>query len=117
MGYAGLVRTNVGLAFDMLGDLVGDVIFHRNDVSGFDFSTKQNVTAPAVSTTVQAIVQLSKKQSKKRNVVNKSLLLQTVDLPDVTSYDTVEISGQIWNVGKPILDDGYVVTLEIYREV
>jgi len=117
MGYSNLVKRQVKFAFNSIGDLATTVTLVRNNVTSFNFKTKQIVAAAPIRTSVLAVITKSKKQSKSRDTLNKSLMLQKEDLGDVTQYDQVEISGVVWSVGKPIEDDGYLIYLEIYKEL
>jgi hypothetical protein len=39
------------------------------------------------------------------------------DAPNMDSYDIVTVDGVAWNIVRPIVDDGYLITVEATREI
>lgn len=117
MGYNTLISKSLKKAFIAVQDLAQDVTFQKRTVSDFSFGTKQVVDGGTVGTVVKAIPVATKKKSSKRNIKRQELMFKHADVPDVTLYDSVVISGVAWKLGAPIVSDGFIVLLEVYTEI
>jgi hypothetical protein len=123
MGYVNLINKNVDFAFTAVKDLAADVVLTKKVITGFDFGSGANTAGSDIVLNVKAIVtrlekgDVDSKKASSRNTQQKSIMLQKQDVDDVTFYDTILIAGQIWNLGKVIREDGFVVEVEAFREV
>jgi len=117
MGYQSLVTKQVSLAYAQIQDLATDVVLSKKTVTGFNFGTGSNIEGSEVVVTTKAVVNDSKKDTELRNKQVKELMFKKEDVGDISSYDTVTISGQEWSIGTPIVDDGFVVTVKATREL
>jgi len=121
MSYASLVTKNVNFAFKAIKDLATDVTLTKKAVTGFDFGTGANTADPDVVLVTTAVITASEKGGSStpssRNTQRKSAMLKREDVGDVTFYDTITIAAEVWTLGKVIGDNGFVVTVEIFKEV
>jgi hypothetical protein len=116
MGYRSLVVNKVRKAFDLVKDLAIEVTLTQKDTTGFNFGTAENNMSTPVITVVKAVVVTSDKTSAEKGTITKEVLLKSEDVNDITLYDKITINGIVWSINFPHKDDGYVTTLNIYRE-
>ena len=115
MGYANTVKNAVRRAFNTAGDLVDNVVLTQTTDSGFDFATNQ-VKTPVVSS--KALKALFVTTRKRDSTLQASFLLRSEDITDVTIYDTLTTSkGVVWRMIAPYVNDGFVMTINVTKEV
>jgi hypothetical protein len=123
MSYVNLINKNVDLAFQAIKDLAIEVTLTKKNVTGFDFGSGSNTEdADTVLVTTAVVVSAVKgnpdnREATNRNKQQKNVMLKKQDVGDVTFYDTLLIAGQLWQLGQIITDDGFIVTVEVFREV
>ncbi len=117
MSYKSLINSNLVKAFNLVKDLAEDVVFVRNNVTGFDFGTGQVESTASQNLIVKTIVIDSEKKSKEHNANKKHVMFKTKDLGDVTAYDHLLINGVIWKLGPVVKNSGFIILAEIYKEV
>lgn len=120
MGYANTIRGNVKKAFNLLGDLALDVTLSHTANAGFDFATNSTIT-PVLTTKVIKGVLVERKRErgeKPNSSAQMSFLFKAEDLDDPTVYDTITtIAGAIWRVVPPYSNDGYLITVNVAKEI
>jgi hypothetical protein len=120
MSYQSLIKKNVALAFSKIQDLAVDITLIQTEASSFDFGNSAIVATTPTTKIVKGIV--SDDQSNllvgdiSPSTRKRQVMVQSVDLIDVTIYDSMLIAGVAWSIAPPHKDDGYVVTLNVYRE-
>ncbi|MDH5182266.1 MAG: hypothetical protein OEX12_00115 [Gammaproteobacteria bacterium] len=106
------------MAFQLSSDIPSTVTFTKTAVSGFDFNTKEKIEGVPVVSPIEAFIVASKKKSKKRNTMQKRLIMKAADLESgVSFYDYVMIDGLKWSIGPPIAINEAVISIEVFREV
>ena len=123
MSYRALVNGNIRKAFNLIKDLAIDVTFNTRTVGDFDFATGTPVSDKTSSVVVQAVVEKNDKPKNSRLSANEGrnfpqiqIMFKKQDLGDISLYDTVDIEGTRYQVGKPIKNDGYIVILQVLGE-
>lgn len=119
MGYKAIIDSNITLAFNLLRDLAEDVVLNKSSDNNFDFSTgemavdrnKKDIAIKAV------VIEDNKSGNGTLNAIKRQILFKTRGLGDINAYDKVIISGNEWNFGPMINNDGYTILAEIYREI
>ena len=121
MSYVNLINKNVDFAFKTVKDLATNVVLTKKVVTGFDFGTGSNTAGADVVLNTTAVIVTSKKgdseDASNRNTQQKSIMLQRQDVDDVSFYDLITIAGEDWQLGQIIKDDGFVVEVEVFREI
>jgi hypothetical protein len=117
MGYASTINSAVRLAFDSVKDLAENVTLNKKNSNTFDFGSSTTAASSSTQTIIKAVVVSDKKGSREGNTIKKQLLFKSEDLADITLYDSVVISGQLWSFGQAQNDNGYVTILDVYRGV
>jgi len=116
-----LVERYVRLAFQKVGTLAKDILFSSKQSNGFNFSTGVATVTLANPVSVKAIQLKAKKPKREEGIAlsTKSieLLMISKDAPNMDSYDIVTVDGVAWNIVRPIVDDGYLITVEATREI
>lgn len=108
-----LTKKYVKLAFKAIGDLAIDVELVKVS-STFDFNTGVPDDEESLPIYAKALSVSKAKYSDSRNTYVRELTLGFV--ADIHSYDKVIINDDEWVIGAPIVDDGYLLVLEIYKE-
>jgi hypothetical protein len=103
-----LVETQVKSAFNLIGDLKDSFIFSRESKS-FNSNTLQNETVSVASVTVSGIC--IERRNKKG--YSTELTIQSSSLNNVDQYTTVTGLGRSWRIVPPIVDDGYLKTINL----
>jgi hypothetical protein len=127
MSYRLLVKSQVNKAFKDIGDLAKTVTLVQKKMDSFDFSTSEVVEGTKQSTTVTAIVTVSKNKESStgnaneglRNVIRRTLLMKSEDITmtTLTSYSTVLIDAVEWTIVPPFKDNEFTITIDVIREV
>ena len=125
MSYKALVRSNVKNAFNLVRDLAEDVILQKSSDIDFDFSTGVLLDdAGETQLPIKAVIIENKKKSTKVNAIERQILFSTEFLGDVNAYDVVYIKDThdetkmvAWKFGPKIIDNGYIMFANIYREL
>lgn len=120
--YRQLVETSVRKAFDKIGTLAKVVTFASNQATDFDFASLAAEVTPLQSISIKAVILEAEKSRGKdanasANTQKKRLLLISKDTPSLNSYDTVTVDGVTWKVAHPIKDDGYTITVDVFKEL
>jgi len=116
MGYNSLVSRNVDKAFKLIGDLANTVTLVRKATSTFNFSTLNIKETDQANLVTTAIISDIKKPSGEHNTKASSLMLKTKEIGDINLFDTVIINNESFKIGPLISTDGFVTTVEIFRE-
>ena len=103
-----LVETQVKNAFNLIGDLKDSFTFTQ-EVKSFNSNTLQNETAGANSATVLGICL----ERRNKKGYNAELIRQSDSLTNVAQYTTVSGLGRSWKIVPPIVDDGYLKTINL----
>jgi len=116
MGYRSMVEKNVDKAFKLVGDLATSVTLVRKASSTFNFNTLGVKNVNLANLITLAIVTNITKNAEDRNVLRTSMMLKTKEIGDINLFDTVIINNETFKIGAPISTDGYVTTVEIFKE-
>lgn len=115
MGYKGLVKSNVRLAFSAVKDLGDDVSFSQSNPTGFNFATNGLAGATPVVTTIKGI-RLETGRDDDTNKITSKWMFKSEDLGDPSIYDSFTVDGVIWNIVHPYVDNGYTIELSANKE-
>jgi len=116
MDFDRLIKTNVKQAFKIVGNLAPIAEFIKTEKGDFDFSTGEFDTPTMTSANIKVIVTNSKKTSDSATVIWTRINFISGQL-DVKAYDTVILKGNTWKIGPTLDDNGYVSSIDLYREV
>jgi len=116
MSYTNLINKNLNLAFNLIGDLSTDFIFTKTENNSFNFSNSV-VSSNTVSVATKGLVVKSEKNSQNTNVINKEIIVKSAELGDIKAFDSVSIQNTTWKLGNIIQDSGYIIRINIFREV
>lgn len=120
MGYSTAIKGNVKKAFNLLKDLATVVTFTNRLNTGFNFATNTVTGATSTSKSLKVLVVDKKRDSSEEltSTLKKTLLLKSEDLGDPSIYDTVTLAnGEVWNMVPPHSNDGYVLVIQLAREM
>lgn len=116
MSYRKLINSNLKKAFRLLGDLIEEVTFTGKSEEGFDFATKTVKGVDKTPVTLKAVVVKDDRTNRSSPVNVQGLMFHTADMPDVKTFDRVEIAGTFWQIGDSLASDKYITFIEIYRK-
>ena len=118
MSFKTLITNNVTTAFDLIGDLAETVTFTNTTVSDYDFANQSVSTSTDTDLSIKAVVVKSYKTNDDRPRLNAELLIKSSDVDStiIDGYDTVVYRSKTWNINK-FEDNGYVINIEIGREI
>lgn len=117
MSYRNLVNTNVARAFNLVKDLAEEATLTKKATSSFNFATGQAEVTTDAPVVTKAIMTELRNSSGDFNASRRLVMLKTAEVGDIKAYDTVTMAGVTWKVSPDnILSDGYVTTVEVYRE-
>lgn len=116
MSYSSLINSNLNKAFNLVKDLAVDAVFTKKADKSFNFATRAVKSSSGETITSKVIVLDSKKPSKDRNTVTQQIMLKTIELGDLSLYDSVSINNISWKLGSFIKDDGFINIVELTRE-
>jgi hypothetical protein len=104
------------MSFKKLGDLVVDATLINKVSSEFDFNNNEAVT---ISKTLPIkLIPISKiKSSSKSNLLTQQVMIKSDLILDMSAFDKLTISNVEWTLGTLINSNGYIVTVDISREV
>lgn len=116
--YRKVVTRAVRRAFRQVGSLAKDVIFNSSQDPGFNFGNATVTDGAVTQTILKVVVSDTKKKpdEKSMNTRSKTLMMNAEDVPDLSSYDTVTIDGEVWKITRPIKNDGFIVNVNVTRE-
>lgn len=117
MSYVQIIDNNLLQTFRLLKDLAVDATFNVRTNVDFDFNSAEVTEDPSVPSTTKVVVVEGEKINTKSKTVRQQILFKSKEIGDLKAYDTVVISGVTWTLGSPIHDGGYIVFIEIYREL
>jgi len=123
VSYVNLINKNVNFAFNAVKDLATTVVLTKKNVTGYDFGTKSNIeNADTVISTKVVVINATKgnredRKASERNTQKQAIMLKKEDVGDVSFYETVTIDSAIFQLGRTIKDDGFIVTVEAYKEI
>jgi hypothetical protein len=117
MGYKDLIDKNLTLAFNLVKDLAVEVSFIKKTGTTFSFTT--SAVSHAASTTVpKKIVWTSGiKRAIGSNIISRKLIMSIEGIDGISTYDSIFEGGIIWKISAPILNNGFIITLEAHREL
>jgi hypothetical protein len=115
MGYDSLIKSQVKRAFSSIKDLAKTVTLSQSSNAGFNFTTGEVGTVTTTTKTVKAVIINKKRKDDVNAAIETEMLINAADLDDPTIYDTVTISGVVWNMITPYNNDGYTITIKIVR--
>ena len=117
MSYNALINSNLKLAYNAVKDLAKPVTFTKTASTSFNFTTgaASAVTEGPIST--KAVILSDKKTSSASKVVNREIMFRTTEVGDIKLFDSVTIDNLVWKLGTVVADSGFIIILQIYREV
>ena len=116
MSYNALVDAQLVKAFKLLKDLAVDVTLNKKAGVVYSFNLQTTTIVSNTDITTQAILSKSKK-SGGTNVTERQAILQRKIIGDITSYDTLTVAGEVWKIGLPVKDNGFITITNIYKEL
>lgn len=116
MGRKSLVQRSVDKAFQLAGDLGVIAIFTKKSQSTFDFNTQSVVPGAETSLAARGIFSKKVKKSKDSGgVLTGTLLIKADGFETLDLADLVTINNERWKITHPILNDGFILTLELIK--
>jgi hypothetical protein len=112
MKYNKLISSNLKKAFNVLKSMAIDATLHKKVSTEFSFSTA--ITTDIILDVSTSIIVTA--NSKYKSTFKQSIMLLKAPIGELSVYDTITHGGNIWTLGEPLIDDGYLTLLEIYRE-
>jgi hypothetical protein len=117
VAYQQLVDSNLNKAFNLIKDLAIDIVLTKKPDPSFNFGTGTAEFSPSQTTNTKAVLIDLKKNAQDRNTVVKQLMLKSKEVGDITRYSTVTIDSTVWNISDIPKGDGFILLVNIYREV
>ena len=117
MGYRNLVNKYVGIAYDIVDDLLEDLQFEKVNVTGFNFNSHLPNIAGSSTVTLRALLIKQGRVKDNPQMLQIEFLFKGNVVKDVSIYDSFTWLGNKWNVAPPVLFDGYNTTINATREV
>jgi hypothetical protein len=115
-----LVKSSVKKAFSAVGTLATVATFRLRSSSEFNFSEMTATVTDMPTLSVRALIskkeQVETKKGQPSNTMKMQIIMMSDGLPQLDSYDTVELNSVEWNIVKPFTDDGFITTLNLTRE-
>jgi hypothetical protein len=108
-----LVRNNVALAFNLIGDLKTPITVVVKSTEAFNFGNGY-ATYTEVSYPTHAFIE--EISNPDRKVDSRKLLLNKEGLPTITVNDSVLISNVRWGIAKEPSHNNFTIELEVFRE-
>jgi len=106
------IQQGVDEAFIAIDDIAKMVTFIRKTDAGFDFSSREKVDPESCYVVCKCYVRDTEDNSE---VIKKRLMLKTIDIGDITAFDSVEIDGIKYRLGPNPRDDSFVVYVDVYN--
>lgn len=117
MLYSPLIRKSIDRAFKAAGDLAVEVVFTRKVNTTFDFGNLAVISDKPLTSTAKVLWGKRIKTPKEPGVIKRTLLVPTASIGDLNAFDKIDDSGEIWKIGMPITDTGFITLLEVYKEI
>jgi hypothetical protein len=117
MSYKNLIDKSLFKTFNTLKDLASVVVLTKKNNPSFNFQTGQSEFAPTTTITTKAVITNSTKKFEDRNTIQKELMLKTKEVGDLTTYTTITINSEVWNIGGIEKNDGFVSLVKVFKEV
>ena len=117
MSYVALIERSVTKAFSLLKDLARPATLLKSTQQEFDFSTLAFPSAPPTETIVSIIFVSELKKSSGKNTMERTVLLQSKGIVDLTTYDAISIDTETWKLGPIIQNSGFVYELKLLRDL
>lgn len=118
MGRSALIESQVAKAFKLAGDLAKPVLFTNNEVTEYNFTSKEATVSSSAPVTVLCIVSRTKRPPGSQEASSrlvKLLSFQAKDLKTPSVYDTVVLEGDTWTISSPFDTNGFITTVEVSR--
>jgi len=115
MGYNSLIQGNISKAFNLVKDLAENVVLVKKS-STFDFNSGAVKSSTDLNVSTKAIILDSVQSSKEHNTVKQTAMLMVRDIGDIKAFDTMIIGSNSWRLGAVIKSDGFITTVEVFKE-
>jgi hypothetical protein len=116
MGYHNTIEQSVNAAFDLVQDLAEIGTLNQKRTTAFDFNTATAIKTSTESKKIKVIVNNVKKKTAEGFVTVKAVLIKARDVADITLYDSIVLKDGLWNFGSVLENNGFVITVAIFKE-
>jgi hypothetical protein len=113
MSYNAFVKRNVDLAFKLAGDLVKEVYLYKRNTTTFDFADESITVNDKTPFITKCIIETTK---RKDNTLKIKAIFKTTETLDFTLYDVIFFDSSYWKLTMPVVNDGYLISVEITRQ-
>jgi hypothetical protein len=109
-----LIDKELKRAFRLLADLAVDVSFQKKKATGFNFASASVEAGDDGDVPAKVIVT---KTVRGKEAVTKTIMVRSSEVGSLSLYAEVLMDdGQLWRVGEPLHDTGYILLLTVIRE-
>ena len=117
MSYSKLIKNNVKMAFNVIGDLGEDIVFTNKTVSNYNFATQSISENTDTPITVKAVIESQYRTNDDTPRLECKIMIDSANLDSkiIDNYDTVVLRGKNWKINS-FEDNNYVINLIVGRE-
>lgn len=117
MSYQKLIKDNVKIAFDAIGDIGENITFTNKSVTDYDFATQTITSSTSAPITVKAVVESQYRTNDDTPRIECNLLIDSdkLDSKIIDNYDSIVMRNKTWKISK-FEDNNYIINLTIGRE-
>lgn len=126
MGYDVLIKSSVKKAFNAVKDLASVVTLTQKNGQSFNFDTEVVSSTSTMTKQIKGLLVEQRRDQRMRvnggseasSSVQMAFQFQSADLQDPDIYDTITTSnGDVWRMVPPYKDDGYLITVNVAKEM
>lgn len=115
-----LVKSSVKKAFSSVGTLATPITFKLRNASEFNFSEMTSTVTDIAPVVVSALISkkehLAYNKGQPTDTMKMQMIIMSEGLPVLDVFDTVEVAGVEWSLIRPLMDDGYITTINLAKE-
>jgi hypothetical protein len=114
MSYRNLIDKQITKAFNLIKDLAIPANLQLKLPSNFDF---ENAAANTSTESIVAIKIVFVSEKKKGSTFEAVVMFQKKGIDDINLYDKITANDIEWRISSTSVNDSFVYTLKIYREL
>ena len=111
-----LLKDNVDLAFNLIGDLAEDVTLKTTASVDYDFSTSTTNTTADTQKVIKGVISKIYSPEEDNSILLADIIVKSTDISvdEIDNYDVVNFRNKDWNM-RVAKDNSYIITITVQQ--
>ena len=111
-----LLKDNVDLAFNLIGDLAEDITLKTTATAEYDFSTSTMNTTADTQSVIKGVISKIYSPEEDNSKLLADIIVKSTDISvdEIDNYDVVNFRNKDWNI-VTAKDNSYVITITVSK--